>query len=48
MANTTEELIKTLERLKAEIEWDYSMEYQLALDQAIEIIKDKNERSGTP
>ena len=39
MDNTMSELIYTLKRLKAEIEWDYSLEYQSALDKAIGIIQ---------
>lgn len=39
MENTISELIYTLKRLKSEIEWDYSMEYQTALEKAIGIIQ---------
>lgn len=34
-----DELIEKLELLKAEIEWDYSLEYQIVLDKVIEILK---------
>lgn len=33
------ELIRSLEQLKAEIEWDLSIEYQIVLDKVIEILK---------
>ena len=39
------ETIECLERLKAEIEWDYSLEYQTALDDAIERIKNGRSES---
>ena len=39
MNNSLHELIETLERLKAEIEWDYSLEYQVALEKTIEVLK---------
>jgi hypothetical protein len=34
-----DELIEKLELLKAEIEWDLSLEYQIILDKVIEILK---------
>ena len=34
-----QDIIKQLEILKSAIEWDYSLEYQLALDKAINSIK---------
>lgn len=34
-----EQIIQELEILKAEIEWDYSLEYQIILDEVIEILK---------
>ena len=34
-----DELIEKLELLKAEIEWDLSLEYQITLDKVIEILK---------
>lgn len=34
-----EELIRSLEQLKAEIEWDLSIEYQIVLDKVIEILR---------
>lgn len=34
-----ERIIQLLEMLKAEVEWDYDLSYQLALDGAIEILK---------
>lgn len=33
------ELIRSLEQLKAEIEWDLSIEYQIVLDKVIEILR---------
>ena len=36
---TTQESIQVLNRLKAEIEWDLSLEYQEALDEAIEALE---------
>lgn len=41
MNNSIHELIETLERLKAKIEWDYSLEYQVALEETIAILKEK-------
>ena len=38
MSNSIMEMIETLKRLKAEIEWDYSLEYQLVLDKVIEVL----------
>ena len=32
---TLQEIINSLIQLKAEIEWEYSMKYQIALDKAI-------------
>lgn len=40
MNNSIHELIETLGRLKAEIEWDYSLEYQVALEETIAILKE--------
>lgn len=34
-----DDLIKKLMLLKAEIEWDFSLEYQIVLDKVIEILK---------
>lgn len=34
------DVIELLELLKAEIEWEYSIEYQIALDRAIEKMKE--------
>lgn len=39
MSKTITEMITTLERLKAEIEWDYSMEYQVVLDKVIALLR---------
>lgn len=39
MDNSILELISTLKRLKAEIEWDYSLEYKGALEKAIGILQ---------
>lgn len=36
---TVDELIAIMKMLKAEIEWEHSLEYQLALDAVIEILK---------
>lgn len=36
---TPQESIQVLNRLKAEIEWDLSLEYQEALDEAIEALE---------
>jgi len=36
---TIEEIIKTLEMAKAEAEWNYPLDYALAIDEAIEIIE---------
>ena len=33
------EVIRQLEMLKAEIEWDYSLEYQIALGIALDILE---------
>lgn len=35
-----EEMMEKLEQLKAEIEWDLSIEYQTVLDEAIAFIKE--------
>ena len=32
------EVIKTLELAKAEVEWDYPMDYAVAIDEAIEAV----------
>ena len=36
---TNKELIKIIEIAKAEVEWNYPLDYQIAFDEAIEIIK---------
>lgn len=36
----TRELIQKLKLLKAEIEWEHSIEYQILLDEVIEVLKD--------
>lgn len=36
---TQKELIDTLEIAKAEVEWNYPLDYAIAIDQAIEYIK---------
>lgn len=36
---TNKELITIIEIAKAEIEWDYPLDYQIAFDEAIEIIE---------
>lgn len=48
MSNSTMELIETLRRLKSEIEWDYSLEYQIALDKVIEVLyaQDQKKTAG--
>jgi len=35
---TPEEVIKTLEVAKVEIEWNYPMDYAVAIDEAIEAV----------
>lgn len=39
MDDTVAETINTLERPKAAIEWDFSLEYFVAIEDAIEILK---------
>lgn len=34
-----QELIETIERLKAEIEWDHSLDYQVALDKVLRLLR---------
>lgn len=46
MSNSTRELIETLERLKSEIEWDFSLEYQIALDKVIGMLYAKDKETG--
>ena len=41
------DLILTLERLKAEIEWDFSMEYQVALDKVLKLLRHIDGQSET-
>lgn len=36
----TRELIQKLELLKAEIEWEHSIEHQILLDEVIEVLND--------
>ena len=36
---TNEEAIYNLELLKAQIEWDFSLDYQIAIDKAIQVLK---------
>lgn len=36
---TTEEIINTLEMAKAEAEWNYSLDYVVAIEEAIQIIR---------
>lgn len=36
---TNKELINIIEIAKAEVEWDYPLDYQIAFDETIEIIK---------
>lgn len=38
---TNDEAITALETMQAQIEWDYPMEYAVAIDMAIEAIKEK-------
>ena len=38
----TTQIIKDLQMLKAEIEWDYSIEYQILLANVIEILEEIN------
>lgn len=37
---TTEELIDMLEMIAAEIEWEYPLDYQLAIEEAIKRIEE--------
>ena len=34
-----EKTIQILEQMKAEIEWDYSLEYQVTLEKVIELLR---------
>lgn len=43
---TATEIVERLEEVKAIIEWDYSLEYQIALDGAIENFKLKDRPKG--
>ena len=36
---TNEEAIKTLELAKAEVEWNYPLDYVIAIDKGIEALK---------
>lgn len=36
---TKDEVIKDLELLKAEVEWEFPMNYQVSLDIAIDVLK---------
>lgn len=38
---TNDEAIETLKVAKSEIEWEYPMDYQIALDKAIEALEQK-------
>ena len=42
---TNAEAITALEMMQAQIEWDYPMEYAVAIDMAIEAIKEKEKMS---
>ena len=42
---TMTELIMTLERLKCAVEWDYPMDYQIALDKVIKLLRYINGQS---
>lgn len=37
-----DEIIQKLEMLKAEIEWNYTLDYQIAIDAAIKILESTN------
>ena len=39
---TNEEAIETLKVAKSEIEWEYPMDYQIALDKAIKALKQES------
>lgn len=39
MRMTIAEIITKLEQLKAEIEWEYSIEYQVVLDKVIALLR---------
>ena len=43
---TNAEAIAALEMMQAQIEWDYPMEYAVAIDMAIEAIKEKEKMGG--
>jgi hypothetical protein len=36
-------MIRELQTLKAQIEWDFSIEYQILLDEVIQILGEMNE-----
>lgn len=36
---TTDEIIQTLQIAKAEVEWNYPLDYAIAMDESIKIIK---------
>jgi hypothetical protein len=37
------QMIRELQTLKAQIEWDFSIEYQILLDEVIQILGEMNE-----
>ena len=41
-----QEVIQKLEILKAMIEWDFSLEFQIALDKAIEVLNGQGENAN--
>jgi len=44
---TTEEIITTLKTALAEVEWEYPMEYAVAIDEAIKALISTTQMSGT-
>jgi len=46
-SKSDDELISKLEILKAEIEWDYPLEYQVVLDEVIKKIKGERDGEST-
>lgn len=44
---TTEEIINTLKAARAEVEWDYPIEYAAAIDEAIKALISPTQMSGT-
>ena len=45
---TPEEVIKTLEVAKAEVEWNYPMDYAVAIDEAIKAVEKQIPKKPEP